>query len=97
MRLGRALVLCLALLGLLRPAAAEPQSMVAAANPITNEPSTLMISVPQGNSTPITDATAPLHQCRAMLPSAPPRPIHKYASIPPPFAHVTKASYDGGA
>ena len=34
MRFGRAFVLCLALLGFHRPAAAEPQSMVAAANPM---------------------------------------------------------------
>lgn len=34
MTLGRSVVLCLALLGFHRPAAAEPQSMVAAANPM---------------------------------------------------------------
>ena len=34
MTLGRSVVLCLALLGFGRPAAAEPQSMVAAANPM---------------------------------------------------------------
>ena len=34
MRFGRAFVLCLALLGFHRPAAAEPQNMVAAANPM---------------------------------------------------------------
>ena len=37
MRFGRALVLCLALLGFHRPAVAEPQSMVAAANPMAVE------------------------------------------------------------
>src|SRR5258708_3712058 len=49
--------------------------------PMAKEPVTLMIKVPQGNVSPKWRATQPDPANRAMLPSPPPRNIHKYVII----------------
>src|ERR1700691_2121161 len=48
---------------------------------MTNEPVTLMASVPSGKVSPKRDATSPESQKRPTLPSAPPIATHRYASI----------------
>jgi len=53
----------------------------AAKIPMTNEPVTLMTSVPSGKVSPKRAATRPESQKRPTLPSAPPIATHRYASI----------------
>ena len=50
-------------------------------NPMTTQPVTLTMSVPQGKLSPTRLATRPEAQYRATLPSAPPMAIHRYAII----------------
>src|SRR5579864_8962649 len=49
--------------------------------PMTNEPETFTTSVPQGKVSPNLFETSPPMPYRAMLPSAPPIAIQRYASI----------------
>src|ERR1700688_636987 len=52
-----------------------------AKNPMTKDPTTLMISVPHGKGSPKARATTPEHQKRAAVPSAPPSMIQRYRAI----------------
>ena len=58
-------------------------SVTPATRPITNDPSTLISSVPQGNRGPVSAVMAPVSQNRATLPMAPPSATASHVVIHP--------------
>ena len=61
--------------------------------PMTNEPVTLMTSVPHGNVSPKRSATRPESQKRLTLPSAPPIATQRYAIIKTPANDLIRRSH----